>query len=110
VTPEDVPEGPLVVDTDVASWLGWSRASGDRFAPLVAGHLLALSFATVAELWYGAEKAAWGERRRRALDDIVRRYVIVPGTEQGRRRAAKRTPSLVLVALQVRAESDIAAV
>jgi tRNA(fMet)-specific endonuclease VapC len=27
----------------------------------------ALSFATVAELWYQAEKADWGEKRRREL-------------------------------------------
>ncbi len=60
MTPEDVPEGPLVVDTDVASWLGWSRATGDRFAPLVAGHVLALSFATVAELWYGSGEGGMG--------------------------------------------------
>jgi hypothetical protein len=35
--------------------------------------LLALSFQSVAERWKLAERNGWGERRRSALDDFLRR-------------------------------------
>jgi predicted nucleic acid-binding protein len=50
VTPEDVPSGPLLVDTDVLSWLALGEDLGGRFAPLLAGHQLFVCFVTVAEV------------------------------------------------------------
>ncbi|MFY1702640.1 PIN domain-containing protein [Micromonospora sp. WMMA1923] len=35
-----------------------------------------IRFASIAELHYGAAKARWGERRLRALEEAVRRYVV----------------------------------
>ncbi len=69
--PEEVPPGPLLVDTDVFSWITWRRGRFAEFDVLVEGHLLALSFATVAELRAGALSASWGKRRRRALEREV---------------------------------------
>jgi predicted nucleic acid-binding protein len=77
VNPEDVPEGPLLLDTDVASFLHTGR-NAEPFKPLVANHLLCLSFATVGELWFGAEHAGWGEKRRAALEAFMHQFVVIP--------------------------------
>lgn len=69
---EDVPDGPLLVDTDVFSWIIWERKRYEEFRALIQGHLLAISFATVGELRSGALKA-FGERRRALLEDRSRR-------------------------------------
>jgi predicted nucleic acid-binding protein len=39
--------------------------------------IIALSFQTVGELWYGAIKAGWGEAKRRELDERIRRFVVL---------------------------------
>jgi predicted nucleic acid-binding protein len=79
---EDVPPGPLLVDTDVFSWLTWQRDRHREFAPLVEGHILALSFACVGELRAGAVNAKWGEPRRTALEERIRsHYVVLTATD-----------------------------
>jgi predicted nucleic acid-binding protein len=78
VKPADVPASPLVVDTDVASWLRAHPAKAQPFRPLLRGHLLCLSFATVAELWAGAENAKWGQQRRDGLATFIRRHAVLP--------------------------------
>lgn len=80
MTPEDVPDRPLVVDTDVASFAFLGKGRAERFKPLLDGHVLCLSFATVGELWTMAEhaKAKWGERRRADLEAFIRRFVVLP--------------------------------
>lgn len=50
MNPADVPEGPLLVDTDVVSYWTAGGALGSRFSALVTGHELAVSFATYGEL------------------------------------------------------------
>ena len=42
-----------MVDTDVFSWIRWQRGRFREFDDLVERHILALSFATVAELRAG---------------------------------------------------------
>jgi len=54
VTTDDVPDGPLLIDTDVFSWIIWERNRFEEFRNLIQGHLLAVSFATVGELRSGA--------------------------------------------------------
>lgn len=79
--PTDVPIGPLVIDTDVASWIRAGSAKADPFKPLVQDHVLCLSFATVAELWAGAEIAGWAQPRRDALQAFIRTHVVLPVDE-----------------------------
>ena len=79
--PQDVPPGPLLVDTDVFSWIAFQRGRHQEFGQLVQGHILTVSFSTAGELWAGAERANWGEARRRTLEDILRRYVVLPATD-----------------------------
>jgi len=69
------------LDTDVFSWIAWSHGRHEEFTELVRGHILVVAFATVGELWAGAEKANWGHVRRQKLEDILTRYVVLPGTD-----------------------------
>lgn len=79
MTPADVPPGPVVVDTDVVSWIAWQRGRHLEFEPFLVGRVVAMSFATAGELYMGAEHARWGAPRRAELDLIIRRYqVLVP--------------------------------
>lgn len=79
---EDVPEGPLLVDTDVFSWVTWRRRRHGEFDALIAGHTLALSFATVGELRAGALKAGYGQAKWRQLEErIAQSYVVLTATD-----------------------------
>jgi predicted nucleic acid-binding protein len=78
VTPEDVPDGPILVDTDVFSWIAWRRERYSEFEALLAQHPLALSFATVGELLAGAINGGWGVKRQSQLDKLIGRYAVIP--------------------------------
>ncbi len=43
--------------------------------------MLCLSFASVAELWAGAENAGWGQARRDGLESFIRAHVVLPVDE-----------------------------
>lgn len=75
---EDVPEGPLLVDTDVVTMLRIGRGRHADFAPLVAGHLLAVSFATYGEVLAHGHLDRLGTRRMDAIRQVLRRYVVLP--------------------------------
>lgn len=81
MTPDDVPDRPLVIDTDVASWIRAGHAKAAPFKPLIRGHLLCLSFASVGELWAGAEKAGWAAARRDGLASFIRSHVTLPSDD-----------------------------
>jgi predicted nucleic acid-binding protein len=88
VRPEQVPSGPLLVDTDVVSLLALEEDRADEFASLVQGHELFVCFVTVAEietfLRLGALKADKVAAVRDALggysrfevvmDDVIERW------------------------------------
>ncbi len=70
----------LLVDTDVLSYIAWERSQAELFAPLLLGKSLLISFVTVGEMYFGAEKANWGETRVAKLQTILQRYIVIPGT------------------------------
>lgn len=72
MNPSDVPSGPLLVDTDVVSYLLSAKGPHAGFAQLVRGHVLVISFATVGELLGGAHKAGWGAPRVEQLETRLR--------------------------------------
>ncbi len=74
----DVPAGPLVVDTDVFSYLRTSRGRHLEFANLINGHVLTLSFATYAEVLAGGYKANLGQRRMDELRRALSGFVVLP--------------------------------
>lgn len=78
--PEDVRAGPVLLDTDVLSWLLTERGPYEQFGALVDGHAFALSFASVGELRAGALMAKWGQRRVTDLEERISRCLILPAT------------------------------
>lgn len=82
MTPEDVPAGPLALDTDVFSFLHMGKDRRDDFAPLVAGHRFALPFSVVGELKVLPLRAGskWGVPRTRSLEEAIGRCVVIPAT------------------------------
>lgn len=75
--PEDVPAGPLAVDTDAFSAVHWGRGRRDEFAALIAGHPLAMPFPVVGELKVGAIRGL-GARGLAELERAVGVCVVIP--------------------------------
>ncbi len=82
MTPDDVPDGPLALDTGVFSFLLMSRGRHSDFAPLVAGHPYVLPFPVVGELKVLPLRAGsrWSARRTQALEEAIGRCVVIPST------------------------------
>jgi predicted nucleic acid-binding protein len=77
MNPEDVPAGPLLVDTDVATWLLADAPQAGRWRPLLRGHLLTLSFANVAELLALPISRLWGTTRMAEWKAAIRGHFVV---------------------------------
>lgn len=73
----EVPSGPLLIDTDVFSYLLARDGKGAPFRPLITGHALALAFATVGELRAGAIRNRWGAQSRTHLETAMRQCVVL---------------------------------
>jgi tRNA(fMet)-specific endonuclease VapC len=67
-----------ILDTDVVSFLMKGGQWAEKYAPHVEGQLLAITFITVGELYYGAENGNWGEKRRKKLETQLRNFVVIP--------------------------------
>lgn len=78
MNPENVPEGPLLVDTDVVTMLRLGRGRHADFAPLIAGHVLVVSFATYGEVLAHGYLDKLGIRRMDNIRQVLRRYVVLP--------------------------------
>ncbi len=74
----DVPAGPLIVDTDVFSYLRTRRDRHAEFAELIGGHVLTVSFATYGEILAGGHKANLGQRRMDELRRALSGFVVLP--------------------------------
>ena len=64
----------LVVDTCVVSYVMKGQELAHLYAPHLQGKLLAISFITVGEMYFGAENAGWGEARRQQQAAWRRRW------------------------------------
>ncbi|MDX1973950.1 MAG: type II toxin-antitoxin system VapC family toxin [Candidatus Sumerlaeia bacterium] len=73
-----MPYEKLILDTNIVSYLMKGDVLGRLYAPHLSGKLLSISFITVGELYYGAEKASWGEKRRLDLETTLRNFVVLP--------------------------------
>ncbi len=78
MSPDDVPDGPLLVDADVVSYLHAQSGRHADFEPLLAGHLLVVSFAAYAEVLAKGFKAGLGSPRMGALRRTLSGYVVLP--------------------------------
>jgi tRNA(fMet)-specific endonuclease VapC len=52
------------------------------YRPHLEGHVLAISFMTVAELFEGAIRARWGKRKRTLLESALRSYLVIPASPE----------------------------
>jgi hypothetical protein len=66
----EVRSEPVVIDTMVAGAMVIPPKGNllTRYRPLLLGHPLVLTFATVAELRYGAYRSGWGDSRLAKLE------------------------------------------
>jgi tRNA(fMet)-specific endonuclease VapC len=71
----------LLLDTDVFSFLFKGHPLAGAYRPRVSGHTLAISFMTVAELFQGAFRAAWGAKQVDRLESWIASYVVVPSSQ-----------------------------
>ncbi len=86
----------LLVDTNIFSYMMKSHPLAQAYVKHLEGHLLAISFITVGELYYGEEKAHWGEHKRKQLETTLRNFVVIPYDHEIARCYAR------LVAIRVR--------
>lgn len=75
--------GPVVVDTDVYSAeLVPGSLLADRYAPLLVGRWVYISFQTATELRFGAQLRGWGSARMQRLETrIAAAETVYPGPD-----------------------------
>jgi predicted nucleic acid-binding protein len=78
IGPEALAKNRIVVDTDVVSYIFNGHTQAQFFRPYLANKTLAVSFMTVAQLYYGAYHAQWGTNRLTRLEYHLKNYVILP--------------------------------
>ena len=73
-----MPATKIIIDTNIISYIMRGGAEAKAYAPHLKGKLIAISFITVGELYYGTEKNNWGEKRKLQLETSLRNYVVIP--------------------------------
>ena len=68
----------LIIDTNILSYIMRGHELAGLYVPHLQGKLLAISFITVGEMYYGAEKGRWGEQKRKQLETTLRNFIVVP--------------------------------
>jgi predicted nucleic acid-binding protein len=73
---------PLVVDTDVISFLFKSHSLAPGYQTILAGRSLAVSLISLAEIEYGMEVKNWGSDRRKLMHRFLGRFTpLLPDIE-----------------------------
>lgn len=68
----------IILDTNIVSYLMRGKKEAQVYAPHIQGKLMAISFITVGEMYYGAEKANWGDKKQKQLETTLRNFVVIP--------------------------------
>jgi predicted nucleic acid-binding protein len=71
---------PLLLDTNVYTFLTDSRKRRPEWGPIAEGRTLVLSFVTVGEVLHGALSGGWSDRNLAAMESRLRAYPVIPGT------------------------------
>lgn len=72
-------DNKIILDTNIVSYLMRGGQMAEVYESFLQGQmLLAITFITVGELYFGAEKANWGEGRRKKLETTLRNFVVIP--------------------------------
>lgn len=72
----------LLLDTDVFSYLFKDHPLAAVYRPRLKGHILAISFMTVAELFEGAFRAAWGDKQLKHLEAQIKSCLVIPSSHE----------------------------
>jgi tRNA(fMet)-specific endonuclease VapC len=92
----------VLLDTDVFSYLTRTHDTrGDAYRPHVAGKTVAISFITVGEIYFGAEKKKWGKQTLNTFLERLKAVVVVPSDhevcrEYGKLKAKLREAGIVV--------------
>ena len=76
--PEQLTQSHVMVDTDVFSYMFRDDSRADFFRPYILNMTPAISFMSVAELYYGAYRDGWGVAHIVRLEDRMNSYVVLP--------------------------------
>lgn len=73
---------PVVVDTDVISFLFKNHSLAPAYQAILAGRSLAVSLISLAEIEYGMEAKNWGVARRQMMRRFLERFTpLLPDVE-----------------------------
>jgi len=78
MTPQTIANSHILVDTDVFSYLMKEDTRGEFFKQYLHHKSAAISFVTVAELYFWAYKKSWGTTRITELENKIKMYVVLP--------------------------------
>ena len=78
IAPDQLTKDRILVDTDVFSYIFRGDPRADYFRPYLLRRTLAISFMSVAELYFGAYWADWGASRIGRLENQLKNYVVLP--------------------------------
>ncbi len=67
----------IILDTNVVSYLMRGGILAEKFSTLIQGRKTAISFITVGELYFGAEKAGWGKNKRLHLETVLKNLTVI---------------------------------
>jgi predicted nucleic acid-binding protein len=70
----------ILIDTDVFSYI-FNGMDIQKYADKMKSAVPVLSIFSVGELFHGASKQGWGNRKLSRLEDQIRRYLIAPADE-----------------------------
>ena len=68
----------IILDTNIVSYSMKGHQLAEVYMPHLQGQLLAITFVTVGELYFGAEKNKWGEKKRKDLETTLRNFIVIP--------------------------------
>ena len=74
------PNERVLVDTNVASWIGARRGRHAEWAAALLGRRPFVSFVTVGEILRGGVMAGWSDERMREWERRLRVYTVIPGS------------------------------
>jgi len=71
-------DAKIVLDTNIVSYWMKGGLMANMYAPHLQGRLLAITFVTVGEMYFGAENRNWGQKNRKVLETTLRNFVVIP--------------------------------
>jgi tRNA(fMet)-specific endonuclease VapC len=71
---------PVLVDTDVVSFIFKGDTRATVYSPLLDNHLTAVSFVTIAELDRWTLGRNWGTARKEKLAEFLHEFVVIHST------------------------------